>query len=189
MFSIGGVLIFVALAIYLALKAHKLRRVEIQTQESKDHGVLAYFFSWVFCVVAVVWLALAIAIPYSEQIGDFTGVQATKGKISLYQERRDNLVAVVKVELSKYPEYEKAILGNINPQILVSFPTLKSNETIVKTMEQIVKLEDDVYKLRGGLIDQLRGMYEREISPWVIYTPSYEHFFKEKNPLSVLSNK
>lgn len=95
------------------------------------------------------------------------------------------MVAVVRAELSKYPEYEKKIFGDIKPEILLQFPVLKSNETIMKTVEQIVKLEDDVYKLRSRLIEIQSDIYWREIFPWVIYVTPYQRFFGEPNPVAL----
>ncbi len=90
---------------------------------------------------------------------------------------------MVKVELAKYPEYEKKIMGNIRPQFLLQFPKLKSNETITKSVEELVKLEDAVYKIRLELLAIQQEIFAREISPWVLYVPPYQKFFSEQNPI------
>ena len=60
---------------------------------------------------------------------------------------------------------------------------MKSNLTITKTVDDIVKIQDHVYGMKGRLIESLQGIYLREISPWTIYVKSYERFFGEKNPI------
>ncbi len=137
-------------------------------------------------VIGGIWLFFALAAPYSSQLSYFTEVRQSQENIKLYQERRNNLVAVVRTELAKYPEHEKKIIGDIQPQIILSFPALKSNETIVKTVNDIVALEDAVYKLRSNLLKVQTDIFWMEISPWVLYVPSYQSFFGEKNPVGFI---
>lgn len=147
--------------------------------EVGDGGAFVFFL-----IVAIVIVAFGILVPYTGQLSDFSSVKQKQSEINLFTERKDNLTAVIKTELAKYPEYEKKIMGGITPQILLQFPQLKSNETIVKTVESIVNLENDVYKLRRELIEFQTNIYWREISPWILYATPYEKFFGEKNPVA-----
>lgn len=140
--------------------------------------------SAIFFIAATILIAMRGLGSYSMQISDFSAIRQTQNTINLFVERRDNLAAVIRAELAKYPEYEKKIIGSIAPQILLQFPTLKSNETIIKTVEEIVKIENDVYKLRAVLIQIQTQIYYREITPWKLYVTPYEKFFGEKNPVA-----
>lgn len=184
MFSVGIVTAFVLLGLCLLV----LRAIKVGNSQWNKGGDPASFslgFGIVALAVAGFWLTIGIMAPYTNQIADFSQVKGTLAQVALYKERRDNLVAMVKTELAKYPEYEKAILGKITPEILLSFPTLRSNETIVKTVEEIVKLEDAVYKIRAELINTQTKMFYREISPWVLYVTPYKSLVGEANPVTV----
>ncbi len=170
MFSLILLIVCVALAgffIFLAIR-----------WKNEGFVVLAVIACIIFLIVGVINLD-----NFSRQIGDFTTLKALDKKITLYSDRRDNLTNIVRTELSKYPEYEKTIMGNINPQILLSFPQLKSNETMLATVKQILELQDKVYDLQKELIEIQQGIYYREISPWIIYVTPYEKFFGKSNPL------
>lgn len=184
MFSVGIVTTFVLLGLYLLI----LRAIKVgnsQWDKNHDAASCSLGFGIVALVIAGLWLIIGIVAPYTKQIADFTQVKGTLAQVALYKERRDNLVAMVKTELTKYPEYEKTVLGKITPEILLSFPTLRSNETIVKTVEEIVKLEDAVYKIRAELIKTQTEMFFREISPWVLYVTPYQALVGEANPVTV----
>ena len=106
-------------------------------------------------------------------------------KITMLEERRENLTSIIRKEMQKYPEIEKEIISNLGPapSFLFNYPQLKSNLTITKTVDDIVKIQDQVYEMRGRLIESLQCIYLREISPWTIYVKSYEKFFGERNPI------
>lgn len=140
-------------------------------------------FAIIFWVIASIWLILMTVGTYTYQLSDFTEIKGKKQQIRIYEERRDNLTGIIKAELAKYPEYEKQIIAEISPEILVNFPNLRSSETITKTVEEIVKLNDSVYKIRASIVEVQQRIYYREISPWVIYVQPYEKFFSEQNPL------
>lgn len=176
MFSVVAALIFFGIAVVLFVASRFA---------SKDNKGIVFGWGVVSVIVGVIWLLSATIGSYSNQLEDFSSVKQTKQEIKLFSERRESLVAVVRAELSKYPEYEKKILGDIRTEILLQFPVLKSNETIMETAKQIVKLEDDVYKLRSDLIKIQGCIYWREISPWVIYVTPYQRFFGELNPVAL----
>lgn len=141
-------------------------------------------WSNIFFIAAITLVVARGFGSYAMQIADFSTIRQTQSTINLFVERRDNLATIIRGELEKYPKYEKKIIGNITPQILLQFPVLKSNETIIKTVEEIVKIENDVYKFREELIQTQARIYYREISPWTLLVTPYEKFFGEKNPVA-----
>ncbi|MEK9182345.1 MAG: hypothetical protein AAB781_02005 [Patescibacteria group bacterium] len=146
-----------------------------------DFGV-ASIISILITVAAILGLTFG---KYSCQIGDFSEVRGLKMKITMLEERRENLTSIIRKEMQKYPEIEKEIISNLGPapSFLFNYPQLKSNLTITKTVDDIVKIQDQVYEMRGRLIESLQCIYLREISPWTIYVKSYEKFFGERNPI------
>jgi len=177
MFSIGTVIFFVVLGVFLMVLA-------IRGEEEKDGQAAAFVFSLIFWVIAVIWLGCMTLGSYTRQINDFSAIKQMKQEVLLYSERRDKLVGIVRIELAKYPQLEKEIIKGIHPQILLQFPVLKSNETIMKTVSEILKLEDEVYKVRANMLVFQRAIYYREISPWTIYCTPYRKFFGEPNPVA-----
>lgn len=135
-------------------------------------------------IVCVVIMAISIPCTYSFQTNDFARIKGLEKKIELYEKRSQELRAVIRSELDKYPALEKKILNKVNPQILLNYPTLKSNETIMMTCKEIIALEKDTYEIRAELIEQQQEIYERELSPWVVYVTPYEQFFGKKNPVA-----
>lgn len=148
-----------------------------------DGGIALCVLAIISWLAAGIWLISTTLGAYTCQLSDFTEIKGKKQQIRIYEERRDNLTGVIKVELAKYPEYEKQIITDISPEILVNFPNLRSSETITKTVEEIVKLNDSVYKIRASIVEVQQRIYYREMSPWVIYVQPYEKFFSEQNPL------
>lgn len=176
MFSVIAVIILVAIGALLTFVAFKCKL-------SGDRGV-ALFFAAVFYAIATIWFACATAGTYTNQLKSFTNIKKTRMQIILDTERRDKLISILKLELSKYPEIEKEIIMNIKPDMMLlsQFPKLKSNETIVEMVNSIMVLENSVYEKRFCLIDLQRESYYREISPWVIFpVVTYANFFKEEN--------
>lgn len=147
---------------------------------------------YIFCTLAIGFMVATIVVistltlgKYSYQIADFSEVRGLKMKITLLEERREKLTFIIENELKKYPEIEKDIISKIGsvPLFFMNYPQLKSNETIIKTVNDIVEINDQVYNIRGLFIETLQRIYLREISPWTIYVKTYERFFKEKNPI------
>jgi len=137
--------------------------------------------------ISTIGLILALCFtlgPYTLQIKDSTEIRSVEKKIALYTKRRDNLSAVVRAELEKYPKYEKTVLNGIKPEILLSFPELKASDTMIKMVEELVKLENDIYKLREGQLDIAQRMYYREISPWTVHCESYQELIGKPNPVA-----
>lgn len=153
---------------------------------SEDKRDFFCLFSIVFILATVTTVLSLTFVRYSSQIADFSEVRGLKMKIALMEERKGNLTSIIKEELKKYPEIEENIIGKIGSSALLflgNYPELQSNKTITKTVDDTVKIEDDVYKVRGLMIEKLKEIYLREISPWTIYVRSYEGFFGEKNPI------
>jgi hypothetical protein len=186
MFSIVATVIFsiVALGLVMLRKGRIASKTwKMEYENAKDKAAACVVFAVICWIITAIWLSAMSVGPYTCQLSDFADIKKAKQEIQLYSERRDKLVEIVKVELAKYPEYEKKIVGNIQPQILLQFPNLKSNETIVKTVEEIIKLEDSVYKIRASMIETQKKMFYRELSPWVIYVTPYQKLFSQQNPL------
>lgn len=128
-------------------------------------------------------ISLIIGCAYSNQLKDFAIIRRRNKKIELFEQKSDELSIVIKEELKKYPEFEKTILGEIHPEVLLSFPQLQSNKTIIEIVGRLVELRNQVYDVKAQKIDALTKVYMREISPWLMFVKTYQSFFSETNPI------
>ena len=170
------ILLGILLAISVAIT------IGVWSEDGRTAGIWVLFIALLISFGSVGgW---SIGCSQTRQVKDFTRVKELDKKVVLYTQKKNNLTMVVRAELSKYPEYEKAIIGKINPAILLNFPKLKSNETMMETLKRLLELENKVYDLREKLIEVQREMYHREISPWVIYVKPYSSFLGKPNPIT-----
>lgn len=159
--------------------------VMFKKSKKTDEKNACIVFSILFALATVIVILSLTFGKYSCQIYDFAEVRGLKMRITLLEERRENLTSIIKNELQKYPEIEREIISKLGPapSFLFNYPQLQSNKTITKTVDDVIKVQDEVYNKRGLLIESLQKIYLREISPWTIYVKSYEKFFGEKNPI------
>lgn len=186
MFIIGYSSFFALLFVFFIVTTIRGAKAHWSDEDLQGMVVLNGVLAFVFFLALVVPSSIMILGRYSQQIHDFSEIKELEAKVSLSEEKRKNLTAIIKVEFAKYPEIEKDILKDVSEmaKILFNFPQLRSNETITDAIDDILFLENDVYNLRSQLIEKQASIYKREISPWTAYVTSYESFFGEKNPLS-----
>lgn len=176
MFSFIAVMIFNGLGLFFL----NLARHMTKGSENQICCHIIFIFS---LITAGIWLISATIGAHTCQIRDFTKVEETKAAICIYEEQKNKLTEIVKNELMKYPQYEQRIMSEIKSDIFLQFPNLKSNETMLETVNKIFKLEVLVYDTRIKMLGILKDIRYREISPWVIWVKSYKNFFGESNPL------
>ena len=143
------------------------------------------------------WIAFAVLLliaftglsTYSNHIGDFNTLDRLNTTCSIKLDRANDIEAKVIAELRKYPEHEKEVFGNINPEILLSYPELNANETIAQGAKEYKGVIDSLAKLDGRRADVLQRILDRETQITIFWpaTPSYQERFGEVNPL--VSNK
>lgn len=178
MFSIGVFLILTFVSYLLYRYYTRIKNTSI------DLEFIVAGFTIVLGIIAVVFIIIITSFPYASQLNDFSKIRGIETKIAVLKERKDSLTVMVKTELDKYPEYEKGIIKGLgDAQILFRYPELRSNETISKTVDDIVKIQDAVYNSRIELIELQRIIYSREVSPWFVYVTPYTKFFGERNPI------
>lgn len=152
---------------------------------SIDRG-LDYFLTVVALATALIWLAASAGGGHYNQIRNLTNIQALLASQRMHEERREKLSIIIRNELSKYPEIEKQIIGDIKPDLLLlNFPNLKSDGVIMKISADIVSLENAVYDLRERILQEQKEILFREHNPWIICSrPSYRDYFGCDNPIA-----
>lgn len=122
-----------------------------------------------FMVIPVLLvLVLNPMVNYADQIRDSIKLQSYDERIEIAVARADDLSAVLRTELEKYPDIEREIMTNLDPSIILSFPNLKSNQTISLLATELADLRDKQFKLADERVDTLEVMANRNASPWVL---------------------
>lgn len=55
---------------------------------------------------------------------------------------------IVRSELGQYPQYEKSVLASIDSSIILKYPELKANTTIIESFKSMIKYRDELYQLK-----------------------------------------
>lgn len=165
--------LWVILFISLAFAAIGFLVVYLDTYNSNDfiEGLNGAFWgAFIGVLITVPLFLLLLVAAANSQYSKVSEYKATTHSIQLYTARKEELQAVIKTELGKYPEYEQKILSNLDPKFILSFPELKANETITETVKQIVNLNNDIYDRKDNLIQIKKSMYHYHISPWTMHS-------------------
>lgn len=150
-----------------------------------SNALVFWIFLAVFLITNITFFCI-VGTDWSDQVKSFSDIYERISDIKIYIEKREALSTVVKNELEKFPEYEKELINGVEAKILLNYPKIKANETMVEKLTQLLKLETKVYEERRYLNGDLRRILYRETSPWTIYVPSYENHFGEK--VSILND-
>lgn len=119
-------------------------------------------------LVLVLVGASVVLVPYTSQVKDNVTLQGFDERINIAQARADDLSAILRTELEKYPEIERELIGNLDPAIILNFPVLKSNETITTLAMSLAEIEDREYSLATERVNTLERMMHRNVNPWVV---------------------
>lgn len=152
-----------------------------------------YCVAVVLVLCQIIFFIFACMVPHAAQQGDINDVLELSAKYDLDVQRRDELVAEVTSQLIEaYPRLEQDIIAGVgDPEILLSFPQIRSSETFMAAVENIIALNDKVYSTRRSIIANEADILGRSRSVWVIrppWFPTYEDYYEGENPLNSQSN-
>lgn len=144
----------------------------------------------IFSVVGLVAVGFAIFMTldeYSSQRSEYEEVIKLTNCEMIYNSKSDALTKQFASYLANaYPEYEKNIFEKIKPEnvdiYLVKYPDLKASQTIIALVEQISKLQNDIYDQKLEKESVLKDMRYRIKNPWIFnsWIPSYEELESAK---------
>lgn len=115
---------------------------------------------------------------YDQQIKRFEDIRGYLKKIVLYQEKQKNLIDEFKVYLAeKYPELEKEVFKMISSSssdihVMLSYPEIKSSETLMELVSQINKQASEVYNRREYVENLCVEVRHYSKNNWFIIKPS-----------------
>lgn len=103
---------------------------------------------WLLLSITILVALLLAFVGTGMIMSDKARLAAARQNQSILEERYQAQAAVVRLELSRYPEYEREILRGIDPLIVVSYPNLRVADTTMALVQQVVKLRDATYENR-----------------------------------------
>lgn len=110
-------------------------------------------------VILTIW---SIA-EYSNNLNIRTQLETFEQKEKILTEKSNSTLELLKIEVERYYKYELEIFRDIKPEnvdvLLVKYPELKTSALVMGYMEQIIKLNNDIYDLRFRKTD-----YEAKLS-------------------------
>lgn len=130
-------------------------------------GVMGCIATVVAAIVFLVMICLTVQGTMYYKINGPIELTTLTSKLALMTQRRDDQSAIVRAELSKFPEIEKEIIGNIQPAILLgAYPELKSNEVIIGMVKALRRLDDDIVEIKQETIDKREKISKRYAWVW-----------------------
>lgn len=113
----------------------------------------------IFLLIFTIWSFFA----YSQAIELRTQLETFQQKEVILTEKSNSTLELLKIEVERYYKYELEIFRDIRPEnvniLLIKYPELKTSGLVIGYMEQIVKLNNDIYDLRFKRTD-----YEAKLS-------------------------
>jgi len=122
------VLLIVSIVFALMIKSYCSKH-QIERYDFPDVLVAEITVGSIVSTASIVLIFVCCGYALSVKNQTFS-IEAEKANITILEKRFDEQSEIVKLELNKYPEFEKLVLQKINPAILLSYPQLKSSETM-----------------------------------------------------------
>ena len=123
-------------------------------------------------IVAVVLGLLLNGICYFNQIDSIESIERDKKVVTIYKKKADVLTKQFVKYLMNYSEFEKDIYTKISPKdidiYMVKYPELKASTTVIALVDNIYKLQDDVYNTEIAIEQYKKDIRARLRNPFVV---------------------
>lgn len=123
-----------------------------------------------FGIIGLFALLITTAAFYTTQIDNLEELDSIDDRIVLAETRAEEQEEIIRAELiENYPDFELEIIDNIDdPEILLSYPQLRSSETVRDAVNKITELDGRVYDLENDRISYETDIRKINRNPWVI---------------------
>lgn len=167
MLGFGLVLLIIAIVCFvLSLTNNR----GVHNNDPTPEGIIGF--------ILIVIVSVCTIAGYIEQTCDYYNIEKERAYIKVNQDRVDTLVPLLTNELTKYPKYEKTVIESIyngNGQLIVIPPELKTNTTVMKTVDIITKANDKIYSSRLRIENYKTSLkiHSKTYRLIAIYVPTY----------------
>ena len=127
--------------------------------------------SGVLTVLILLVLLLSNGEGYFNHIDNIESIERDKKVVTIYKDKAVSLTKQFAKYLMNYSDFEKDIYSQISPKdveiYLVKYPELKSSKTVLALVDNIYKLQDDVYATEIAIEDHKKDMRARLRNPFI----------------------
>ena len=102
-------------------------------------GMLLFFMGLVIIIISFITTFKNITVD--------SCLEKNKKNIVIYEEKYENVKNLIIEKISSYP-LEKGLIKSFNPKILLSLPEIKSDKIVISMIEQLISIQDDIYKIK-----------------------------------------
>ena len=145
---------YITLAFFILLLLGGIIFIKDRTAEN-----VAFIYVFVIILIGLFFIGLTIYSigAYDTKIGITSQLETFEQKEKILTEKSNSTLELLKIEVERYYEYELEIFKDIRPDnvniLLIKYPELKTSGLVMGYMEQIVKLNNDIYDLRFNRTD------------------------------------
>lgn len=113
---------------------------------------------------------------YGFQVMNYNEIRKMRADIETYKEQANEVLAEVRLYLcEKYPEHELKVFEMITKNtvdiLAVKYPEIKSNESIMKAVNNIIKFNEDIYSNQRKINGKICEMRTRKSTIWLTGLP------------------
>jgi hypothetical protein len=173
--------IFLGLIAIGLLFIYKIGKRGVVEKLQKTDYFSKYDIGWVFIWIGVVFFCVSTIINYanySTQLGAYEDARTFKQEIRILEVRKDTLTKEFTKHLAtEYPAIEKEIFGklkpgeNFNMNIVLNYPEIKSSKTLIKLVDEIKEISDNMYNKQLEAQKLYKEIRYRKVNPWILLKP------------------
>ena len=169
------VLLCILLTGLLLQRKHTAVKLYDQNKVSWDHkynsSIRAELSLAGTIIVTILFLAVNAAGYYSH-VDDLESITRNKAVVTIYKDKSDTLTKQFVKYLMNYSDFEKDIYTQISPKdvdiYMVKYPELKSSTTVIALVDNIYKLQDDVYNTEIEIETHKKQLRARKRDPFLM---------------------
>lgn len=114
---------------------------------------------------ALIALIIVAAQTNTSHVDDRNKVIELEAKYDEILQYRERVESNIRTSLQQYPEFEEEIVKDINPQILLAYPQLRSSETLTAQFDALDKADERLLNTKTQQLRTERQMRTREENP------------------------
>lgn len=146
-----------------------------------------YFLFWSTFISVGLFIGLVVptVVTLNSQNSDLNALATLNADRALYIKQEKFIQEVVAKELDRYPEIEAQIIGEIQPDFLLSFPELNSNETIIAKAKELKEARQALNDIEFNRNTVLYRILTREtgVNFFSPFADTYQERYGTINPL------
>ena len=172
-----GIIVLLCILVTGLLLQRKHAAIKLYDQDKVDwdhkhNSTVRAELSFVGTVIAVIIFLMINAAGYYSHVDDLESITRNNAVVTIYKDKADTLTKQFVKYLMNYSDFEKDIYTQISPKdvdiYMVKYPELKSSTTVIALVDNIYKLQDDVYNTEIEIETHRKQLRTRKRDPFLI---------------------